>query len=78
MKKSLKILKLIHQIGYICLFIASIFSLVNSFNEVPVFKFYIIFPLLFVGIVGIVTGIICLVKAPSDKAGTEPENEENK
>ncbi len=78
MKKSLKILKLIHQIGYICLFIASIFSFVNSLNEVPVFKFYIIFPLLLVGIVGIVTGIICLVKAPSDKIEAEPENEENK
>lgn len=73
--KKLKALKIIHLIGYTCLFIATIFSFVNSFCPEPIFRSYIILPLLLIGIVGIVTGIIYLVKAPIDKESSTDSDE---
>ena len=64
---KLKIFKIIHQIGFVCLFVALVFSFVNSFCPTPIFKSWIILPLLVVGIVGIVTGFIYISKLPDDK-----------
>ena len=48
--------------GYISLFMGSVFNLVNNFTEKTVFPFYVIILLMVIAVVGIACGIVAVVK----------------
>ncbi len=74
-QKTLKVLKIIHIVGYGALFVAMVFSLVNKIANKLIFNEFVLFPLLIVGIAGIVTGFIYLAKLPTED---EKKNESDK
>lgn len=71
----LKALKIIHWISLFCIILVSIFSLVNTLAGRFVFNELVLFPLLIVGIVGIVAGFIYVAKLPTND---EDEGDEDK
>lgn len=76
---KLKILKIIHIVGYASLFVATVLSLVNKIADKLIFKEWLLLPLLIIGLVGIVSGIIYINKLPKD-TGSEQDtktDEEN-
>lgn len=69
---KLKILKIIHIVGYASLFVAAVLSLVNKIADKLIFKEWLLLPLLIIGLVGIVSGIIYITKLPRD-TGSEQD-----
>ncbi len=69
---KLKILKIIHIVGYASLFVATVLSLVNKIADKLIFKEWLLLPLLIIGLVGIVSGIIYITKLPRD-TGSEQD-----
>lgn len=73
----MKVLKIIHIVGYCALLLAIAFSFVNTLTPERVFGGAVILPLVFVGIAGIACGIIYLVKQNNeDKANKTEQNDE--
>ena len=68
---KLKILKIIHIVGYASLFVATVLSLVNKIADKLIFKEWLLLPLLIIGLVGIVSGIIYITKLPKDNDGEQ-------
>ena len=58
----MKALRIIQSIGYFALFFASVFNLVNQIAEKQIFGLYITIPLLVIALVGIICGIVLLIK----------------
>ena len=58
----MKVLNFIQLVGYISLFMGSVFNLVNSFTEKTVFPFFVIILLMVIAVVGIACGIVAAVK----------------
>lgn len=58
----MKILRIIQNIGYFALFLASVFNLVNQIKEEQIFGLAIMLPLFVIALVGIICGIILITK----------------
>ncbi|MBO5375158.1 MAG: hypothetical protein J6A54_06925 [Clostridia bacterium] len=74
--KMMKALKIIHTVGYICLFVAVVFNFVNKIADKMIFNEWVLFPLMIIGLVGIVTGIIYLLKLAKPVLEAKPADEE--
>ena len=61
-RKSMKALRIIQSVGYFALFLASVFNLVNQIAEKQIFGLAITLPLLVIALVGIICGIILIIK----------------
>ena len=59
----MKFLKIMQGIGYVALFLGVIFNVVNQASSKTVFGLEITMPLMVVALVGIICGIIYLVKS---------------
>ena len=59
--------KILFVVGYLALFLASVFNLVNNIVEKQIFGSFIMIPLFVLAIVGIVCGIILNVKNKNTK-----------
>ena len=58
----MKALRIIQNIGYFALFLASIFNLTNQIAEKQIFSLAITLPLFVIALVGISCGIVLIVK----------------
>lgn len=58
----MKVSRIIQSIGYFALFLASVFNFVNQIAEKQIFGLYITIPLLVIALVGIICGIVLLIK----------------
>ena len=58
----MKALRIIQSIGYLALFLASVFNLVNQITEKHIFGLAITLPLFVIALVGIICGIVLLIK----------------
>ena len=63
----MKTLKIIQCIGDAALLLASIFNLINQITEKNIFSLAITLPLLLIAVVGIVCGIVIIVKNRQNK-----------
>lgn len=58
----MKALRIIQNIGFFALFLASVFNLVNQIAEKHIFGLAITLPLFAIALVGIICGIILITK----------------
>ena len=58
----MKTLRIIQSVGYLALFLASVFNLVNQIAEKQIFGLAITLPLFVIALAGIICGIVLLVK----------------
>ena len=61
-EKPMKALKIIQCIGYLALFFASLFNLVNQIAEKQIFGFAVTLPLFVVAVFGIACGTVLVAK----------------
>jgi hypothetical protein len=58
----MKVLKIFQAVGYFALFLASLFKLINGITGKDIFGLVILIPLIVLGFLGIVCGIIFICK----------------
>jgi hypothetical protein len=75
MDKKLKILQIIHYISAICPVLALIFCFVNSVCGKLIFNAYVLLPLLALGVIGTITGIVLIAKLSAKSEDAEQDEE---
>ena len=66
-ENAMKILTAFQSIGYLALFLASVFNFINQINEKQIFGLAVTIPLFIIGGLGIGCGITRLIKNKKNK-----------